>query len=211
MEKSLFAVVCFATAACGSSDSHVPEISQRDASAAECTNGGTVLLVDAEERATVCNGVDGTDGSDGATGATGATGVQGQQGVRGVQGLAGRDGSSAGVSANGRCSASYTSGDNSVLVGVEWVELSDGNMTGICYAERRNYGLVDIAQYTGRLCFLIDWTSLDPDGGTDSGGRPLALDLLVDVEGETVREGLGGPLLTTLSCSRFDPVTGDLL
>jgi len=85
-----------ALTACGGSDSSAPEISQRDATNVECATGGTVLLVDGADVATVCNGENGRDG---------AEGPQGGQGIQGIPGTDGTDGSNGAVGAVGATGA----------------------------------------------------------------------------------------------------------
>jgi hypothetical protein len=109
------------------------------------------------------------------------------------------------------CGGSYTSGSESVYVDVGFVVLSDGNSSGLCSVSRRRDRVIDITHYTGGLCFLTDWSSLDPDGGTDVGGNPLALSLLIDVEDGSIRDNVGATVIAPLTCFEFDPETGDFL
>lgn len=81
--------------ACGGGDASAPVISERDATTDECVAGGTVLVIDGKDDATVCNGADGKTGK---TGATGADGADGQTGATGPRGATGATGASAGSS-----------------------------------------------------------------------------------------------------------------
>jgi hypothetical protein len=202
-KSTAFVALAFWCAGCSGDGKTV--FSTREAAAAECANGGSVFLVDDQAQATVCNGEPGDRGANGEDGGPGPSGPTGSSGP------SGSEGASAGVTANVRCSGSYESGDDIVYVNIEYVELSDGNEDGICYVSRRNYGVVDIKQYTGGRCLLIDWTTLDLDGGTDAGGKPLTMDLILDIESGTVTAGFGGPVMSPLTCNRFNPETGDYL
>jgi hypothetical protein len=69
--------------ACGSEDPYEPEFGQRDATNGECPSGGTVLLVDGEAQATLC---DGENGANGANGSNGVNGTDGEDGANGSNG-----------------------------------------------------------------------------------------------------------------------------
>jgi hypothetical protein len=153
----------------------------------------------------------GPQGPPGEPGEQGTPGTDGQNGTPGLQGPAGRDGAEAGINSNVDCSAFYTSGGESVYVQVEYSTFSDGNISGICAVSRRRDRVIDITHYTGGLCFLIDWSTLDPDGGTDVNGEPLAMGLLIDVENLVVLDDTASTLVAEITCLAFDPETGDLL
>lgn len=94
MNKSLmlgFVCVLTGAAGCGGDDPY-PEFAQRDATGDECPQGGTVLLVDGQPQATVCDGADGTPGAVGAVGAPGTSGEDGADGLPGAQGQPGAAG-----------------------------------------------------------------------------------------------------------------------
>jgi len=59
---------------CGS-DPQELDFSQREATTGECPSGGTVLLVNGEAQAVVCNGADGADGANGTNGTDGVNGT----------------------------------------------------------------------------------------------------------------------------------------
>ena len=61
-----------------SSSGDAPEVEARAAGVDECPAGGTVLLVDGEVQATVCNGRDGDTGPAGVPGTPGVMGEPGQ-------------------------------------------------------------------------------------------------------------------------------------
>lgn len=63
---------CFGLMACGQAGS--PTVETRDASSSECSTGGTVLLVNGDVQATVCNGQQGEPGEVGAPGEVGPAG-----------------------------------------------------------------------------------------------------------------------------------------
>lgn len=81
--------------ACGGPDSPPPELSERDATPVECANGGTVLLLQGVESATVCNGLDGAPGLAGRDGVDGTSGAPGPAGPAGSPGETGRAGTNA--------------------------------------------------------------------------------------------------------------------
>jgi hypothetical protein len=135
----------------------------------------------------------------------------GTDGAQGAPGPAGTDGVTA--VANVQCTGSYTSGEATVFVSVGYTSFSNGIASGICSVTRRGDRVVDVAYYSGGLCFLTDWSSLDPRGGADVDGVPLALALIVDPDGSIVRTyGETGLVdVTALTCDFFDPETGDFL
>jgi len=155
--------------------------------------------------------VAGCSGERGETGAPGAPGERGADGPPGAPGPPGADGVR--VTASVKCAGSYSSGDVRVSVEAEHVTFSDGNVSGICSVERRGDRVVDIAYYTGGLCFLTDWSTLDPRGGTDADGAPLSLSLIVDPENAVVRTygEVGLVDVTALDCNTVDPGTGEAL
>jgi hypothetical protein len=74
MKRCVVLGVISVLTACGG-DSHEPEFTQRAATEGECSAGGTVLLVDGEAKAVVCDGADGANGIDGANGTNGTNGT----------------------------------------------------------------------------------------------------------------------------------------
>lgn len=91
-QASLLGLVGMGVLACGGGDAGEPELSTRAASAAECPAGGTVMQLDGEDKATICNGVDGAEGAPGAPGAVGARGERGETGAPGATGSTGASG-----------------------------------------------------------------------------------------------------------------------
>lgn len=94
MNKSLmlgFVCVLTGAAGCGGDDPY-PEFAQRDATGDECPQGGTVLLVDGQPQATVCDGADGAPGAMGTPGEPGEDGTNGTPGTQGAAGPAGASG-----------------------------------------------------------------------------------------------------------------------
>ena len=95
MQKVLGFVALVVLGACGGGDAAKPEVVTRDATTEECAAGGTVLVVDGQEMATVCDGADGRDGTNGRDDAQGAQGPQGARGLDGALGAPGAAGSDA--------------------------------------------------------------------------------------------------------------------
>jgi len=191
MVRKLAAVALLAACSGGNSS----DISVRPAPFDQCAAGGAVLTIDGTEQL-ICNGTDGADGTP-------------------AEGLPG----SAIVVANVQCSGGYQSGDEPVSVDLNYVEFSDGNQLGMCSVSRRYDRVIDVASFTGGICSLIDWTSIDPDGGTDASGNPLALGLVVDAEAEMIMKAPSladianstATVIAPLVCTAFDPGTGDYL
>lgn len=93
VRKIVAAVVCLGFAsACGGGDPAELDVSQREATGAECQDGGLVLSVDGEEQPAICNGANGEDGALGAPGADGAQGDPGERGATGARGVSGTPG-----------------------------------------------------------------------------------------------------------------------
>ena len=96
------AVVCLGlSSACGGGDPAEMDVTQREATGAECDHGGLVLSVNGEDQPAVCNGTDGVDGVDGAPGADGAQGDPGATGATGARGVSGIPGANGTNGANG--------------------------------------------------------------------------------------------------------------
>ena len=156
-----------------------------------------------------CGGADGQDGANGANGLPGQRGEQGVPGERGLQGASGPQGPQ-GVQGPTRvvqqevtCRGSYTSGTGTVYVEVQYELFQDGEVLGLCSIERRLDRVIEVALYTGGLCFLNDWTSLDPRGGTDVDGNPLALSLWIDPPNLVVKVSSTLQNITELSCDAY--------
>lgn len=79
-------LTCAASVACSGSDS--PEISTRDASRDECSDGGVAVCVDGACQL-ACDGADGVPGEQGPEGPAGARGAQGSPGEQGSDGAPG--------------------------------------------------------------------------------------------------------------------------
>ncbi len=90
MRSVAVGLVSLALVACGSEPANI-ELSQRDATADECPNGGVVLALDGEEQPAICNGADGRDGTDGSPGRDGAPGPAGATGQTGAPGASAAD------------------------------------------------------------------------------------------------------------------------
>ena len=90
MRSVAVGLVSLALVACGSEPANI-ELSQRDATADECPNGGVVLALDGEEQPAICNGADGRDGTDGSPGRDGAPGPAGAPGQTGAPGASAAD------------------------------------------------------------------------------------------------------------------------
>lgn len=112
--------------ACSGDDPYKPEFSTREATAAECANGGSVLLVDGSEQAITCDGADGAPGADGARGADGQPGAPGGPGAIGPAGAPGAPGPARVVAESAFCAASR----ETPFLGVayEFVRITDGSL-----------------------------------------------------------------------------------
>jgi hypothetical protein len=109
VRKVAAAVVCLGlSSACGGGDPAQLDVSQREATAEECENGGLVLTINGEEEPAICNGVKGADGSPGASGAKGAKGDAGAQGAPGAVGATGSTGASGQAGASAAAELSQT-------------------------------------------------------------------------------------------------------
>lgn len=196
-------LVALAAIAAGCGGGSKISITDRDATDAECPGGGHVL-VSGDQVIPICNGQDGKDGSDGAPGAPGATGATG---ARGPQGLAGTVGEDPTTSTN--CTGSYISGSTTVYVTLDYITFADGSRYGTCALNRRLDRIVDVSTMTETLCFMNDWSTLNPSGGTDGNGQPLTMNVVVDTTAGNITAGIGGAVLSPLDCTDFDPITGD--
>ena len=121
--------------ACGGGDTAAPEISQRAASGEECAAGGTVLIVDGADAATVCNGEDGRDG------APGLPGLPGEPGAPGARGPTGATGSSA------RRTSDIVAGVAAKASAIVIVECTDGVSYGDGSGTKTSGGTVLTAQH----------------------------------------------------------------
>jgi S1-C subfamily serine protease len=123
---------------CGGEDAADVDVSSRDATSAECAAGGTVVVLNGESVATVCNGVDGRDGEQGPPGANGADGVNGADGAPGARGPAG---SSTQLTSEivGRIAAN----DSAIVI----VECIDGQLVGHGTGTKTSSGTVITAQH----------------------------------------------------------------
>lgn len=124
---------------CGcSDDASAVQVSSRAAASAECPAGGTVVVVNGESAATVCNGVDGRDGEPGLPGERGADGANG---VDGAPGERGPSGSSTQLTAEivGRIAAN----DSAIVI----VECLDGQLVGHGTGTKTIDGTVITAQH----------------------------------------------------------------
>lgn len=181
MSNASVPVLALACAACSAAEPRAPEVATRDATQAECSSGGTVLLVDGEAQAVVCNGAPGQTGAPGASGADGAQGAPG-------------DGSW--IVGGGGCSGGYPPTNTQSYVSVNYTEFSDGEAIGLCRLGRPGGALADIANLsssTSLWCLLND----------------AVIDEIieVDVSGREIRT-LAGDVLSTLDCTLWDPDGG---
>jgi S1-C subfamily serine protease len=136
VRKAAAAVVCLGlSSACGGGDPAQLDVSQREATAEECENGGLVLALNGEEEPAICNGVPGADGSPGAPGMKGDAGARGAPGAVGATGSTGPSGQ-AGASAAAELSQTISciSSKRHSLVGIQCTdgvtaELGSGTVT----------------------------------------------------------------------------------
>ena len=140
MKWMMVGLLCLAATGCGGNDS-VPIISERDASGAECTAGGTVLLVDGKTAALVCNGANGRDGAPGAQGTPGERGNDGADGEPGLAGPAGAPGESAPSPPN------IVAGVAAKAAAIVIVECTDGDKTGDGSGTKTDRGTVITAMH----------------------------------------------------------------
>ncbi|MEO8180640.1 MAG: trypsin-like peptidase domain-containing protein [Deltaproteobacteria bacterium] len=132
---ALLGLLALSLVACGGDDASTPEISQRTASSAECSAGGTVLVVDGRDAATVCNGA---NGSDGAPGSQGLTGEAGEPGARGPTGATG-----SGVVSTSEIVAGVVAKAAAIVI----VECTDGKGYGTGSGTKTSVGTVLTAQH----------------------------------------------------------------
>lgn len=144
MQKALGLVGLMFLEACGGGDASAPEISKRDATGDECAAGGTVLLVDGTDVATVCNG---GNGRDGAQGALGPQGIQGQRGADGTNGAPGTSGPAGSAGVNAVDPSDVVAGIVAKAAAIVIVECSDGVTSGDGSGTKTNTGTVITAMH----------------------------------------------------------------
>lgn len=134
----LLGLLALSSAACAGGDASVPEIAQRSATSEECSAGGTVLVVDGSDAATVCNGEKGGDGSPGAAGLPGEPGQQGQPGARGPTGTPG---------SSAQSTSAIVAGVAAKALAIVIVECTDGARFGDGSGTKTSGGTVVTAQH----------------------------------------------------------------
>jgi S1-C subfamily serine protease len=136
-------IVSLGFVACGADPAQL-DVSQREATGAECANGGLVLVLDGEEQPAVCNGARGADGQDGVDGASGIPGRDGASGSRGLTGATGERGASG---ANGADPSAMVEAIANSAGAIVIVECTDGVITGYGSGTKTTTGTVITAEH----------------------------------------------------------------